>query len=101
MVRDITQQSEYVIALTHVTRVLLGGFELMLSIGNDSVVIGSFVELQSLNCCVKSVDSGINKNCVEIVYSTPAGSWILLKWHYGQKNNSFFSLDFKTMLTKH
>ena len=38
MVRDITQQTEYVIALTHVTRVLLGEFELMLSIGDDSVV---------------------------------------------------------------
>ena len=24
-----------------------------------------------------------------------------LKWYYDQKNNSFFSLDFKTMLTKH
>ena len=45
------QQSEYVIALTHVTRVLLlGEFELMLSIGDDSVVIGSLVEIQSLNC---------------------------------------------------
>ena len=52
MVRDITQQTEYVIALTHVTRVLLlGEFELMLSIGDDtSVVIGSLVEIQSLNC---------------------------------------------------
>ena len=50
MVRDNMQQTEYVIALTHVTRVLLGEFELMLSIGDDSVVIGSFVELQSLNC---------------------------------------------------
>ena len=36
--RDITQQTEYVIALTHVTRVLLGEFELMSSIGDDSVV---------------------------------------------------------------
>ena len=50
MVRDITQQTEYVIALTHVTRVWLGEFELMLSIGDGSVVIGSFVEIQSLNC---------------------------------------------------
>ena len=58
--RDITQQTEYVIAFTHVTRVMLGEFELMLSIGDDSVVIGSFAEIQSLNCCVKSVDSGIN-----------------------------------------
>ena len=24
-----------------------------------------------------------------------------LKWYYHQKNNPFFSLDFKTMLTKH
>ena len=24
-----------------------------------------------------------------------------LKWYYDQKNNSFFFLDFKTMLTKH
>ena len=47
MVRDITQQTEYVIALTHVTRVLLGEFELMLSIGDGSVVIGRFVEIQS------------------------------------------------------
>ena len=50
MVRDITQQTEYVIALTHVTCVLLGEFELMLSIGDDSVVIGSLAEIQSLNC---------------------------------------------------
>ena len=50
MVRDITQQIEYVIALTHVTRVLIGEFELMLLIGDDSVVIGRFVEIQSLSC---------------------------------------------------
>ena len=24
-----------------------------------------------------------------------------LKWYYDQKHNSFFPLDFKTMLTKH
>ena len=48
MVRDITQQTEYVTALTHVTRVLFGEFELMLSIGDGSVV--SFVEIQSFNC---------------------------------------------------
>ena len=47
MVHDITQQTEYVVALTHVTRVLLREFELMLSIGDGSVVMGPFVEIQS------------------------------------------------------
>ena len=31
----------------------------------------------------------------------PSAGVMLFKVYYDQKNNSFFSLDFKTMLTKH